>query len=196
MQQKTEIYKKEFENLGGDIFENKFSNDINIDDHDNDNNNIKSNENNKNDKIKKQKIKQIIYTERTLILKIMISKDFVDIHYNIKKSNGLNNNGKFKLYKHLEGFDKLEEKVNLDWTKSEIYIPGCKDIIQIIRKKKGIKLSSKNFEIISDTHLNDDLHSGLPSWVNSDDWSEKEIKRCVKNCELTSKINRFKVLYG
>lgn len=74
MQQKTEIYKKEFENLGGDIFENKFSNDINIDDHDNDNNNIKSNENNKNDKIKKQKIKQIIYTERTLILKIMISK--------------------------------------------------------------------------------------------------------------------------
>ena len=196
LQQKTEIYKKEFENLGGDIFENKFSNDINIDDHDNDNNNIKSNENNKNDKIKKQKIKQIIYTERTLILKIMISKDFVDIHYNIKKSNGLNNNGKFKLYKHLEGFDKLEEKVNLDWTKSEIYIPGCKDIIQIIRKKKGIKLSSKNFEIISDTHLNDDLHSGLPSWVNSDDWSEKEIKRCVKNCELTSKINRFKVLYG
>lgn len=196
MQQKIEIYKKEFENLGGEIFQNKFSNDINLND-DNDDDNIKINEKDKNDKIENKKMRQITYTERTLTLKITIRTDSVEIHYNIKKSNGLNNNGKFTLYKKLDGFKKLEEKVNSDWTKSEIYIPGCKDIIQIIRKKRSIKLSSNNFEIISDTRLNDDLHSGLPSWINNDDnWSENEIKRCVKRCENSSKINRFKILYG
>ena len=81
-------------------------------------------------------------------------------------------------------------------TKSEIYIPGCVDVIEIIRKKRGIKLSSKNFEIIENTKLNDDLHSGLPSWVNGDEWDQLTINRCVKKCDKKSNINRFKVQYS
>lgn len=96
----------------------------------------------------------------------------------------------------MSGFKELEEKVNSDWTKSEIYLPGCIDVIEIIRKKRAIKLSAKDFEIISDTKLNDDLHSGLPSWVNGDEWDQNTIRKCVKNCDKKSNINRFKVEYS
>lgn len=167
--------------------ENEIINDIKDED-----NNIISTNYSKNEK----KMRQVNYSERTLTLKCIIRKDSVEVNYNIKKSNGLNKTGKFTLYKKLSGFKELEEKVNSDWTKSEIYLPGCIDVIEIIRKKRAIKLSAKDFEIISDTKLNDDLHSGLPSWVNGDEWDQNTIRKCVKNCDKKSNINRFKVEYS
>ena len=62
--------------------------------------------------------------------------------------------------KKFGGFTKLEEKVNVEWTKSEIYIPTCNYVIEIIRKKRAIKLSAGDNEIISDTIINDDLQAG------------------------------------
>jgi hypothetical protein len=182
------IFKNYNENPIDDIFEN---NNENIFDKDNDTQK-KDNNNVENSK----ELKQIIYSEKVLSLTCNISHFNVIVHYNIHLSNGHNKTGNFQLNKPLgNGFEKLEEKVNSDWTKSQIYIPGCQDIIEIIRKKRAIKISAGNFEIISDTKLNDDLHGGFPSWINGDSWNQKEINNYVKDCNKISNINRFKIKY-
>ena len=144
-----------------------------------------------------KELKQIIYSEKVLSLTCDISSFNVMVHYNIKLSNGHNKTGTFKLDKKLGNrFEKLEEKVNGDWTKSEIIIPGCQDKIEIIRKKRAVKISAGNFVIISDTKLNDDLHGGYPSWVNGDSWDPELIKKYVKDCNKISNINRYKIKYN
>ena len=90
------------------------------------------------------------------------------------------------------GYEMLLEKENPQWTKSEIYIPGCIEPIVIIRKKRAIKLSAGNFEIISDTKINEDLHSGTGSWLDGNDWDKRTINKFVQDCNRISTTNNFK----
>lgn len=151
------------------------------------NNNI-----NRNQHKEDNSIKQVIYKEKTLTLKCNLKKDWAEIFYTINLSNGHKDNGKFVLKRPLSGgFEKLEEKFNTEWIKSEIYLPGFNDVIEIYRKKKSIKISSGKFEIIKETALNDDLHAGCPGWVNNNDYSQALVNKYVKKCDKSS-IQRFK----
>ena len=154
---------------------------------DNNRNNTHKNENNIN-------FKQIIYTEKTLTLNCELKKNSVIVNYAIKLPSGTNNNktGKFTLQRETGGYERLLEKENPQWTKSEIYIPGCTEPIVIIRKKRAIKLSAGNFEIISDTKINEDLHSGTGSWLDGNDWDNRTINKFVQDCNRISTTNRFK----
>lgn len=154
---------------------------------DNNRNNTHKNENNIN-------FKQIIYTEKTLTLICELKKNSVIVNYTIKLPSGTNNNktGKFTLQRETGGYERLLEKENPQWTKSEIYIPGCTEPIVIIRKKRAIKLSAGNFEIISDTKINEDLHSGTGSWLDGNDWDNRTINKFVQDCNRISTTNRFK----
>lgn len=159
-------------------------------------NNAKGNKviNNNAQNLEKPRIlKQVVYTEKTLTLKIDINKHNVIVNYTVKLSDGRNKNGKFQLEKKLGGggFEKLEEKVNVDWTKSEIYIPGCNDVIEIVRKKRGIKLSGGDFEEIFETKINEDLLSGFGSWINGNEWDKRTMNKFVKPCNRNSTTNRF-----
>lgn len=154
-------------------------------------NNAKGNKviNNNAQNLEKPRIlKQVVYTEKTLTLKIDINKHNVIVNYTVKLSDGRNKNGKFQLEKKLGGggFEKLEEKVNVDWTKSEIYIPGCNDVIEIVRKKRGIKLSGGDFEEIFETKINEDLLSGFGSWINGNEWDKRTMNKFVKPCNRNS----------
>ena len=84
----------------------------------------------------------------------------------------------------------------MDWTKSEIYIPTCNYVIEIIRKKRAIKISAGDSEIISETITNPDLHGGAISWTDENDWDQRTINKYVKDCTRVSKINRFKTKYN
>ena len=101
------------------------------------NNEIKENEDEEEDNDNNyENLKQVIYTEKCLILTIDISHNFVYVNYSIRLPNNEKKTGKFSLPKKFGGFEKLEEKENVDWTKSEIYIPTCNYVIEIIRKKR------------------------------------------------------------
>lgn len=93
------------------------------------NNNMIHNTYNKGNsqKERSKNLTQVIYTENTLTLKCTIYKNFVMVNYSIKLPNSSNKCGNFKLEKPLgrNGFEELKEMVNSEWTKSEIYIPGC-----------------------------------------------------------------------
>ena len=162
----------------------------NNEDYDDDENNNDNNDNNY------ENLKQVIYTEKCLILTIDISHNFVYVNYSIRLPNNGNKNGKFSLPKKFGGFEKLEEKENVDWTKSEIYIPTCNYVIEIIRKKRAIKISAGDSEIISETITNPDLHGGAISWTDENDWDQRTINKYVKDCTRVSKINRFKTKYN
>ena len=84
--------------------------------------NYKNNENEENDNNYKN-LREVIYTEKSLTLKIEISPNFVYVNYDIRLPDNRHKTGKFSLPKKFGGFTKLEEKVNVEWTKSEIYIP-------------------------------------------------------------------------
>lgn len=182
----------------GKIFTSSFKNDYededegdNIRDYNKSKNNYNNNINRNQDK-EDNSIKQVIYKERTLTLKCNLNNFGAEIFYTINLGNGHKDNGKFTLKKPLNGgFGKLEEKFNSEWTKSEIYLPGFNDIIEIFRKKRSIKISSRNFEIIKETALNDDLHAGCPGWVNNNDYSQGLVNKYVKKCDRSS-IQRFK----
>ena len=118
-------------------------------------------------KERSKNLTQVIYTENTLSLKCNINKQFVMVNYNIKLPNSSNKSGNFKLEKPLgiNGFEELKEMENPEWTKSKIYITGCRDVLTIIRKKRSIKISAGDFEIISDTKINDDLLLGTRNMV-------------------------------
>lgn len=127
-----------------------------------------------------------------MTLKCNLKKDWAEIFYTINLGNGHKDNGKFVLKRPLSGgFGKLEEKFNTEWIKSEIYLPGFNDVIEIYRKKKSIKISSGKFEIIKETALNDELHAGCPGWVNNNDYSQALVNKYVKKCDKSS-IQRFK----
>jgi hypothetical protein len=156
------------------------------------NNNNYNNNINRNQGKEDNSIKQVIYKEKTLTLKCNLKKDYAEIFYTINLGTGHKDNGKFVLKRPISGgFEKLEEKFNIEWTKSEIYLPGFKDVIEIFRKKRSIKISSENFEIIKETALNDDLHSGCPGWVNNNDYSQGLVNKYVKKCDRSS-VKRFK----
>ena len=142
-----------------------------------------------------ENLKQVIYSEKCLTLTIDISQNFVYVNYSIKLPNNSNKTGKFSLAKRFGGFKELEEKQNEDWTKSEIYIPTCNYIIEIIRKKRSIKISAGDNEIISDTITNVDLHRGAISWTDGDDWDQRTIDKYVKNCSQVSMKNRFQTKF-
>lgn len=149
----------------------------------------------------REKIKnltQVIYTEKTLSLKCTINKNFVMVNYTIKLPNNSNKSGNFKLEKPLgrNGFEELKEMENAEWTKSEIYIPGCQDVIEIIRKKRGIKISAGDFEIISETKINEDLQAGTGTWLNGNDWDQRTIKKYIKECNRNARKNRFSTKYN
>jgi hypothetical protein len=118
-------------------------------------------------KERNKNLTQVIYTENTLSLKCNINKQFVMVNYNIKLPNSSNKSGNFKLEKPLgvNGFEELKEMENPEWTKSKISITGCRDVLTIIRKKRSIKISAGDFEIISDTKINDDLLLGTRNMV-------------------------------
>ena len=80
--------------------------------------------------------------------------------------------------------------------KSEIYIPGCQDVITIIRKKRSIKISAGDFQIISDTKINDDLLSGTGTWLNGNDWDQRTINKYIKECNRVARKNRFSTDYN
>jgi len=149
-------------------------------------------------KERSKNLTQVIYTEKTLSLKCTINKHFVMVNYNIKLPNSSNKSGSFRLEKPLGGggFEELKEMENPEWTKSEIYIPGCQDVIEIIRKKRSIKLSAGDFEIISDTKINDDLHSGVGTWLNENDWNQRTINKYIKGCNRIARKNRFSTDYN
>lgn len=159
-------------------------------------NNVNGNKgiNNKLQKPEKGSIlNQVIYTEKTLTLTINNNKQNVIVNYSVKLSDGRNKNGNFKLEKKLgDGFEELKEMVNVDWTKSEIYIPGCNDVIEIVRKKRGIKLSGGDFEEIFETKINEDLQSGFGSWINGNEWDKRTMDKYVKPCNRNSPTNRFR----
>ena len=139
-------------------------------------------------------LKQVVYTEKTLTLTIDINKHNVIVNYSVKLSDGRNKNGKFRLEKKIgDGFEELKEMVNVDWTKSEIYIPGCNDVIEIVRKKRGIKLSGGDFEEIFETKINEDLQSGFGSWLNGNEWDKRTMDKYVKACNRNSPTNRFMI---
>ena len=162
--------------------------------------NMTHNTNNKGagQKERSKNLTQVIYTENTLSLKCTINKNFVMVNYNIKLPNSSNKSGNFKLEKPLGGggFEELKEMENPEWTKSEIYIPGCQDIIEIIRKKRSIKISAGDFEIISDTKINDDLLSGTGTWLNENDWDQRTINKYIKGCNRVARKNRFSTDYN
>ena len=162
--------------------------------------NMTHNTNNKGagQKERSKNLTQVIYTENTLSLKCTINKNFVMVNYNIKLPNSSNKSGNFKLKKPLGGggFEELKEMENPEWTKSEIYIPGCQDVIEIIRKKRSIKISAGDFEIISDTKINDDLLSGTGTWLNENDWDQRTINKYIKGCNRVARKNRFSTDYN
>ena len=162
--------------------------------------NMTHNTNNKGagQKERSKNLTQVIYTENTLSLKCTINKNFVMVNYNIKLPNSSNKSGNFKLEKPLGGggFEELKEMENPEWTKSEIYIPGCQDVIEIIRKKRSIKISAGDFEIISDTKINDDLLSGTGTWLNENDWDQRTINKYIKGCNRVARKNRFSTDYN
>ena len=164
------------------------------------NNNMTHNTYNKGagQKERSKNLTQVIYTENTLSLKCNINKHFVMVNYNIKLPNSSNKSGNFKLEKPLggSGFEELKEMVNPEWTKSEIYIPGCQDVITIIRKKRSIKISAGDFQIISDTKINDDLLSGTGTWLNGNDWDQRTINKYIKECNRVARKNRFSTDYN
>lgn len=120
------------------------------------------------------------------------------VNYTIKLPNNSNKSGNFRLEKPLgrNGFEELKEMENAEWTKSEIYIPGCQDVIEIIRKKRSIKISAGNFEIISDTKINEDLHAGTGTWLNGNDWDQRTINKYVKECNRNAINNRFSTQFN
>ena len=119
------------------------------------------------------------------------------VDYNIILPNHMNNPGKFNLKKPLSnGFDILQEKINQEWTKSEIYIPGCVDVIEIIRKKRAIRIVVGGKIIVtSETALNDEIYAGASSWLNENDWDQRTINKFVGNCIKVSPKNRFQTNY-
>ena len=142
-------------------------------------------------------LKEVIYKEKVLSLKCKINKQTVMVDYNIILPNHMNNPGKFNLKKPLSnGFDILQEKINQEWTKSEIYIPGCVDVIEIIRKKRAIRIIVGGKIIVtSETALNDEIHAGASSWLNENDWDQRTINKFVGNCIKVSPKNRFQTNY-
>ena len=87
------------------------------------------------------------------------------------------------------------EKTNNEWTKSEIYLPGCDTTIIITRKKIAIRIQAGNFEIICETKTNADLHSGTTTWLNENDWDKRTVDKYVKNCNKFPQKNRLKIKY-
>ena len=145
----------------------------------------------------KKPLRKVVYKESILILTFNISKSSVTCQYSIKLPNGMNKTGKFNMKCNLNGFEELEEKCNNDWTKSEIYIPGCSDVVTIVRKRRAIKIEYGGDSIVqTDTQLNTDIHSGSGSWLDNNEWDDKAEKRFVKDCSKNSPNNRFKIQYA
>jgi len=194
------IYYNKYDRSGQFIEDNLIENDnFNLFRTDNNSYEDEEYDNNENEEINDnnyENLREVIYTERSLTLKIEITHNFVYVNYDIRLPNNSHKTGKFSLAKKFGGFTKLEEKVNPEWTKSEIYIPTSNYVIEIIRKKRAIKLSAGDNEIISDTIINDDLHAGAISWLNGEEWDKYTIDKYVKDCNRNSLKNRFKTKYN
>ena len=145
----------------------------------------------------KKPLRKVVYKESILVLTFNISKSSVSCQYTIKLPNGMNKTGKFNMKCKINGFEELEEKCNNDWTKSEIYIPGCSDVVTIVRKRRAIKIEYGGDSIVqTDTQLNTDIHSGSGCWLDNNEWDDKVEKRFVKDCSKNSPNNRFKIQYA
>lgn len=186
------IFGKKFLKVLYPLKRNTNYEDVEDDEGDDENDNINTNENSNKKEMDDSPIREVIYTEKVLKLRCKVSKDEVKIFYTINLETGHKKEGNFILRKRLSGgFANVEEKVNDDWTKSEIYLPGLNDIIEIVRKKRAIRLSGGNFTLTIDTQLNSDLHGGAPSWIDGKSWDNME--KYVKNCNKSSRVNRFKI---
>lgn len=193
---------KIFVSLSSECSNDSDSDDDDIDDNDNENDNEDDKKNRRfnkrSHKLETNKsLRKVIYSEKVLSIECHINKQSVNCKYNIKLPNGHNKTGKFDMKKPISnGFGNLEEKVNQDWTKSEIYIPGCVDKIIILRKKRAIRILLEDKEIItSDTILNDEIHAGAKSWLDGNDWDKRTIEQFVKKCNKISSKIRFKTQY-
>ncbi len=188
----------------GDVISNEFSNQEgdDFDENENDDEDDKKKHHHikthsKDPMEKKASLSKVIYQEKILSITCHINKQSVNCTYNIKLPRSHSQTGKFDMRKPLSnGFKNLEEKVNQDWTKSEIYIPGCEDKIIIIRKRRAIRILLEDKEIItSETQLNDEIHSGAGSWLDGNDWSKRTMDQFVKKCNKVATKNRFKTEY-
>ena len=183
-------------------FNASYSNELYYQEGGGDSDDEESNENHKHRRINthsnnienEKSLRSVTYTEKILSITCHIGKPTVSCSYNIKLPDGHNKTGKFDIKKPLShGFENLEEKVNQDWTKSEIYIPGCKDRIIIIRKRRAIRILLENQEIVtSETRLNDEIHAGAGSWLDGNNWDKRTMDQFVKQCNRTANKNRFK----
>ena len=147
--------------------------------------------------VEKKPLRKVVYEERVLIITFNISKQSVSCDYCIKLPNGNNKSGKFSMKHSNNGYEDLEEKVNPDWTKSEIYIPGCDDVVSIVRKRRAIKIECGGKTIAQkDTRLNDEIHGGAGSWLDNNEWNDKDENKFVKSCNRKATRNRFRIKYA
>jgi hypothetical protein len=72
-------------------------------------------------------------------------------------------------------------------------MPGC---FNNNKKKRSIKISAGDFEIISDTKINDDLLLGKGTWLNENDWDQRTIHKYIKDCNRVARKNRFSTDYN
>ena len=192
---KIHYLTRKHDNMDLEIITNDDDNDDDDDNEDEDDKNTKTIDNSSGDK-KEKSIKEVIYTEYVLKLNCKISSNSITSRYSIKSKNGTSKTGSFNLKKKMSGYEEVAyEKTNNEWTKSEIYLPGCDTPIIITRKKIAIRIQAGNFEIICETKTNADLHSGTTTWLNENDWDKRTVDKYVKNCNKFPQKNRLKIKY-